>query len=93
MTKRIIILVGFGKTTLTDFFTQYMLMPDRYAVYHGHRDVKKNEQKIKDFASYSKWEFPRRVIIHAESLEDMMKMPLAIRRRAWKFRLGMAPTL
>ncbi len=91
MTKRILILVGFGKTTLTDFFTQYMLMPDRYIVYHGSKDAKKHEEKIKQFASYSKWEFPRRVIIHAESIADMMKIPVGIRRRAWQFQIGSAP--
>ena len=79
--KKIIILVGRGKSTLTDFFRE--LCPDSVGVYCDE-DLKKQADRIKSIVQGLK---NYKVVIHLQDEGELKKLEAGILRRALVFKI------
>ena len=101
MNKNIIILIGQGKSTLTDFFVgeNASSMPDcklgafdleiltihDYIVCHGLDGILNN---IKIIKKINDRESTQKIIVHLQSESDIKEIPLSIKNRALIFNLS-----
>jgi hypothetical protein len=80
--KNILILVGRGKSVLTDWIENLYLIENQLYTIYGIKELVKKSDEIKSDVSVG-----FRVIVHLQSEEDIKKIPLGIKRRAWIFKL------
>jgi len=101
MNKNIIILIGQGKSTLTDFFVgeNAYLMPDcglrifdlealtivDYIICYGLEGILNNLKLVKKINDR---ESTQKIIVHLQSESDIKEIPLSIKNRALIFNLS-----